>query len=125
MLKGTKKFLINRLSTEQNNGPDIFLADITELDATYPERITRKDIAMMDSLKRSTIQLFKNINEFNDEIEDMINRLDDPIFMSYFSMSGTSAPSEAKQRLLEEENPRKMLEIAMKHVNYGHRFYQD
>ena len=113
IIQGKKRL---KLEKEISNDPYL-IAKISEFDEKKLKNISKKSVALFDTLKDMALNIIKNSPNIPSEASFAVKNIESPNFLVNFISSHMNAEVSEKQKMLEVPNINDRAQLLLKHLN--------
>jgi ATP-dependent Lon protease len=113
IIQGKKRL---KLEDEISNDPYL-IAKISEFDEKKLKNISKKSVALFDTLKDMALNIIKNSPNIPSEASFAVKNIESPNFLVNFISSHMNAEVSEKQKMLEVPNINDRAQLLLKHLN--------
>lgn len=120
IIQGSSRFEMTELVQEE----PFITARVKKLKENFPEKLSREDKALIQSLKESALKAIKLNPDVPREAQMALENIESPVFLTHFLSSNINADVAEKQRLLETEDGLKRATLLLEHLLKDIHFLQ-
>jgi ATP-dependent Lon protease len=113
IIQGKQRFLINEVTS---NEPYI-LAKAELLKENFPQKLSREQKAMIQTLRDSASKILRLNPEIPREAQIAINNIESPAFLTHFLSSNANIEVTEKQKLLETTDGMEQVNVLLEYLN--------